>query len=326
MSSADTSDRVNTLLTQVDEAVKNNNLQKASEVLREASHLDAQNARVKQRWTVVQKQSESAGDTLDLLRNYLGSHDEVEGEKALQALKKKQLSTSDAERAVELLLHSTTTTSDLVDTLAGSLLSNNIAARRWVATKLSDNATETFELIFLLGASSFTYLASVPLEDALWTSNDQQVVAQKDFFRLCAAKLIDAGADHLERVVKCIAKFLSVVPTTVSDIVDADVLDAVLASLDIRLLAPLRSQAMLATSKFLEATGQSGEELFSAFIKEKAGKATNDDLIIAFSAAAAMFPVIPAVAGRLFLIDGFVQQLVPNLERNWEDGEKEGGM
>ena len=119
---------------------------------------------------------------------------------------------------------------------------------------------------------------------------------------------------------RCIARLLTAAPDTVSSIVDAEVLDAILSSLDIRLAAPLRAQAMLATSKLLEATKEEGEKQFSQFIMGRASKQTNDDLIIVFSAAAAVFPVIPAVAARLFLTDGLVQQLVPNLERNSEDG------
>ena len=91
-------------------------------------------------------------------------------------------------------------------------------------------------------------------------------------------------------------------------------MDAILSSLDIRIEAPLRSEAMLATSKLLEATKERGEELFSEFIMTKVRKQTNDDLIIAFSAAATAFPVIPVVASKLFLTEGFVQQLVESCQ------------
>ena len=318
MSSTAQSDYLSNLLFQADEAIKKNELQKAADTLREASHLDADNAQVKERMVAVQKLSEG-DNALDLLRSYLASDDISVGEQTLQAFKQKQLSQREAEDALELLLRSSSS-ADLIDTILGILLTRNIPARRLIAARISQNATEVFELLFDKGEQSFTSLASVPLEKSLWAADDVQATAQKDLFRLSVAKLIDAGAEHLERVLKCIARLLSFVPDTVASIVDADVMDAVLSSLDLRLEQPIRSQAMLATSKMLEATRERGEELFSKFITGRAEKQTIDDLIVAFSAAAAVFPIIPAVASKLFLTDGFVQQLVPNLDRNFEEG------
>ena len=318
MSSSGTTDHVAALLAKADEAIKSNELQRAAEALREASHLDSDNAQVKEKWTKLQS-LDGGGDALELLRTYLGSQETDDGEKALQALKSKQLPIADATPATELVLR-INSSPELLDILTGTLLLRNIEARKIVAMRLTENATEIFELLFERGEESFNAMVSIPLENSLWQSNDKQATAQRDTFRLCAATLIEAGADNLERVMRCIARLLSIAPDTVADIIDDEVLDAILSSLDIRLSASLRSQAMLATSKLLEATKQRGEELFSHFITDRAEKQTNDDLIVVFSAAAAVFPVIPAVAARLFLIDGFVQQLVPNLERNSEDG------
>ena len=318
MSSTAQSDHLNVLLSKADEAIKKNELQKAADTLREASHLHAGNAQVKERVTALQKLSEG-DNALDLLRNYLADADAATGEQALQAFKHKQLSQSEAEKAVDLLLQSSTS-AELIDPILGTILTRSTSARKFIAAKLSDNATEIFNLLFEKGEQSFNSLASIPLEKSLWTDDARQTTAQKDLFRLSVAKLIDAGAEHLERVLKCSARLLSFVPDIVAPIVDEDVMDAILSSLDLRLEQPIRSQAMLATSKMLEATKERGEELFSRFITGRAEKQTIDDLIVAFSAAAAVFPVIPAVAARLFLIDGFVQQLVPNLDRNFEEG------
>lgn len=318
MSSDGSSDRIKALLTTADTAIKADELQKAAEALREASHLDADNAEVKERWTALQR-TEEGGDVYGLLQKYLAGHDDEDGKKALQILKSKQLPNKDAIQAIKLLLHATIS-EKILDDLTGALLSRNVETRKLVARRLKDNATEIFELLSERGEESFNAFSTIPLENAVWSSKSDQAIAQKDVFRLCVATLIEAGAEHLERVMRCAARLLSLVPDVVTGIVDADVFDAILSSLDLRLPASLRSQAILATSKLLEATKQQGEELFSGFITQKAEKQTNNDLIIAFSAAAAVFPIIPAVAAKLFLIDGFVQQLVPNLERNWEEG------
>jgi hypothetical protein len=318
MSVDSTSDRVKNLISAADDATKAGALVKAVESLREASHIEPNNAQIRERWAKLQH-AEAGADVPELLRSYLGGQAENCGQEALQALKAKQLPTDVAVEAAELLLN-TAGAQPLLDSLTGTLLYRNLEARKRVATKLSDNATEIFEQLFERGEESLGALAIVPLEDAAWSSKDLQLAAQRDVFRLCVATLIEAGAEHLERVMRCVARLLSVASDTVTDLIDADVFDAILSSLDIRLPAALRSQAVVATSKLLETTKQRGDELFSNFITERAAKQSNNDFIIAFSAAAAVFPIIPAVASRLFLIDGFVQQLVPNLERNWEDG------
>jgi hypothetical protein len=322
MSSTEAKERIASLLAKVDEAVKNDERVKAAEALREASHLEPDNAKVKARWATLQ-QADDGANIIELLRDYLSTGEAKTGEKALDILKSKQLPTKDGVEATDLLLN-VTRNPDILDSLTAALLARNIEARKVVAARFSANATEAFELLFDRGAESFKILATVPLENGLWKSKDSQATAQRDFFRLSIAKLIDAGAEHLERVMQPIARLLSAVPDTIASIIDEDVMDAILSSTDIRLEAPLRSQATLATSKLLEATKDRGEQLFSDFIRSRAAKQTNDDLILAFSAAAAVFPVIPAVASKLFLTDGFVQQLVPNLERNWEDGASGG--
>ena len=322
MSSKETKERIASLLAKVDEAIKNDERVKAAEALREASHLEPDNAEVKARWARLQK-ADDGSNIIELLRDYLSTGEAKTGQTAVNILKSKQLPTNDAVQATDLLL-SVSRPHDLLDSLTATLLLRNVEARRIVAERFNANATEAFDLLFDRGEESFKPLAAITLENGLWKSKDAQATAQRDFFRLSVAKLIAAGAEHLERVMQPIARLLSAVPDNIAGIVDEDVMDAILASTDIRLEAPLRSQAMLATSKLLEATKETGEQLFSDFIMSRASRQTNDDLIMAFSAAAAVFPVIPAVASKLFLTDGFVQQLVPNLERNWEDGASGG--
>ena len=100
----------------------------------------------------------------------------------------------------------------LLDSLTGTLLSRNIEARRLVATRLAENATEVFDFLFGRGEESFRALTALPLESSLWQSKSQQEMAQRDVFRLCVATLIEAGAEHLEMVMRCIARLLAVTP------------------------------------------------------------------------------------------------------------------
>lgn len=316
MSSAELQDRISQLLAQAEESVRNDGLQKASELLKEASHLDPEHEQVKEAWLVLQKREET-GDVLNLISNYLQNGRESDGQKAIQALKQRRVPQAEAEEAIRLLLQPAKQ-ADLLDSLTATLLYVSLDTRKVLAEKLWTPFSELFDRLFERGEESFKALATLVFDEAVWTSKDKQITAQKDLFRLGVAKLMDVGVDHLERPMQLIARQLSIAPDNVKNLVDEDIFDVVLVCLDIRREPSLRRQAMLATSKLLETAKERGESLFGHFITSTVAKQTNDDLIIAFSVAAAVFPMVPAAAAGLFMTDGFVQQLVPNLERNSE--------
>ena len=316
MSSTNVAGRIDQLLTQAREAVKVKNLQKAFDALKEASHLDPENAKVKQAWIALQS-SEQDGRFLDHLRDYMGSRGESDGEQALRTLKQSPVTSSNATQALELLLNVRFENS-VIDSVTGTLLIKNIDARKYLASRFNSEANKLFELFFDRGNESFRAFAALPLEDALWTLKEAQVQAQAGFFQLCVAKLIDVDVRCPGRAMEVMARQLAVSPENVIKIVDDHVFEIILDNLDFRGEASLRSQALLATSKFLEATKEKGDQMLTQIIIGKVRKQTNDDLISAFSAASAVFPVIPAVAAKLFMTDGFIEQLVPNLEKNSE--------
>jgi hypothetical protein len=252
-----------------------------------------------------------------LVHSFLEKGVEDDGQKALLVLKQKRGSPTEAKEATRILLDSVKE-GKLIDELTGTLLYISNEARNVLSARFKEPISELFEHLFDRGEESFKALATLPFDDAVWKSKDDQKAAQRDLFRLGIAKLIDAGIDHLERPMQMIARQLSVAPDNVSNLIDDDVFEVVLMSLDIRLEASLRRQAMLATAKILETLKEKGDSLFGHFLASKVAKQTNDDLIVAFSAASAVFPMVPTVAANLFMTDGFVQQLVPNLERNSE--------
>ncbi|KXT03370.1 hypothetical protein AC578_3988 [Pseudocercospora eumusae] len=316
MSSTPAEARVSELVSKSQQHANAGELQKAFEALKEASHLEPENAQVKDGLLSLQKR-EATGDFLNLLQSYLGSGPESEGQKALQALRQKNLPRDEAEQALSLLLHPSRN-ADLLDSLTGTLIYRSTDAKKVLATKFKNPITTLFDQLYERGPESLKAFAALPFDDSLWSSNDDQARAQRDIFRLCMAELIDVDIDYPERFMQIVARQLAVAPDNVNTLLDADTFEIILNCLDIRARPALRQQAMLATSKALEVTKEKGEKIFGQYLATKVGKQTNDDLIMAFSAAAAIFPMIPAVAAQMFMTDGFVQQLVPNLEKNSE--------
>lgn len=70
---------------------------------------------------------------------------------------------------------------------------------------------------------------------------------------------------------------------------------------------------MLATAKYLEASPSDGQKLLLSFIQSRIARQGKEDLVLAFSAAAAVFPLVPSMASAFFLIEGFLPSLVPLL-------------
>nr|POE71830.1 ring assembly protein 3 [Quercus suber] len=316
MSSESKDHRISTLLDVAQDLEKAGKAQQAANALKEALNLDPRNAEAKARWLALQG-SEASGSITDLMKAFASSTSDVDAQKVKECLQQKQISYEEATEVVNLLEH---VEGDCMrkDELTACLLNQQLEAKRFVVSRLVADATGLFTSLFSRGDDTVRELTSLPLNDSLWTDRQLQVAAQQDMFRLCEATLMDSGVEHPERALRAMAKQLAVAPENVVPLIDADAFEVILTSLDIRLDVAVRSQATLATAKMLEAAKEEGESLFASFVTTRVGRQTNDDLIIAFSAAAAVFPIIPVVAAQLFMTEGFVQQLVPNLEKNSE--------
>lgn len=308
---------VTSLLAQVDVAVNAGELPKAASILREASQLQPDKKEIKDRWLTLQAREASDNGVVEAIKSYIQGRlgEDVKG--VVQALTQKQLNAVDSTEAYNALVAAPAQTK-ASDEVLGTLLGRQVEARRLVATKLSISATEVFDQLCSKGDDTFRAFAGIALDNSLWESKEKQRSAQQDLFRLCIAALIDAGVERPDRLMKAVARQLAVQPNNVADLIDEDVYDIVLSELDIRHDNSLRSQAMVAMTRLLEVSQDDGERLFASFVTTHVSRATNDDLIMAFSAAAAVFPVLPAVASRLFLTEGFLQGLMPHLEKNSE--------
>lgn len=317
--------RVRELLDTADEATKAGENAKAGSILREASQVDPQNEEVKKHWFALAGHEAGGRSPVGVIRAYLKTRDVSDGDKAQHALnRQRQLTATEAVEAYDLLTRSGSENSDdgplpRLDGLTGLLIQRHTLARQLIASRLTSSPTEIFEQLYNIGDESFKAIFPVVLDETLWPSDGKaRVTAQQDIFRLSLATLIEAGIERPERAMRAITNMLAVQPQSVVTLIDQDVVDIVLTGLDLRLPSDLRRQAMLATSRMLEVTGEQGEEFFATCVKARVAKGTNHDLILAFSAASAVFPILPQVAAKLFLTEGFVRELVPNLERNSE--------
>ena len=205
---------------------------------------------------------------------------------------------------------------EIQDGIVAGLLREAPAARFALAKKLHDNTTMiAFGELFKLGDGSSNGMTDVVLDPAAWSTESAREECEKDVFQLYLAKLIQVGDEYNGRAMKGIARLLAADTERLRTFIDDETFDVILCSLDNRNTAQVRSQATLVTAKYLEASGDSGERTLTRFVTSRVTRQRNEDLVLAFSAAAGVFPVAPSPASTLFLTEGFVQGLVPLLKK-----------
>ena len=205
---------------------------------------------------------------------------------------------------------------DIRDGIFAGLLRESTVAKAFLAKTLhecSDNST--FERIYDLGDGAASGIAMVVLDPSAWSSEATREASERDIFQLYLAKLLEVGDDHNGRALRGIARLLAADAEKLHGYIDKDCFDLILCCLDGRNSIEVRSQATLATAKFLEISEDAGRRILVEFVITKIARQYKEDLVVAFSAAAGVFPVAPAMASSLFLTEGFVPALVPLLEQ-----------
>jgi protein unc-45 len=264
-------------------------------------------------------QGQDESPLLVLCRRYALYSDVRAGTEAALYLKSKQerLPRPTALECLKLILDSNyATLSSAQDSIIVELVQQSSDVRQYFASELQISSTEFFDNIYERGDGAANCLRIVVLEASLWRSEYDRLRVEEDLFQLLLAKLMESGHDLDGRALKGITLLLVADPSRLHPFVDTEGFDAILGCLDIRLPNDVRTQATLAGSKYLEVSGDAGREYFTGFVTSRVGKQQNEDLIIAFSAAASLFPIVPSITAPLFLTEGFLQTVIPLLDRN----------
>ncbi|KAL2829926.1 myosin-binding striated muscle assembly central-domain-containing protein [Aspergillus cavernicola] len=287
--------------------------------LREALTLAPNNAAVKDALVKIQQDEGNGHHLIDLCRRYTTQKDEKAGKDAARYLQTDGLVPPEGvalECAKLLLSHQASSLSSLQDDIISGLVRQNASVRQFFSSQLQVSVTTFFDEIYSRGDGAAVCLDTVVLDPSVWPSEDDRLHCERELFQLFIAKLMESGHDLDGRSLKGIARLLAVDAAKLRDLVDDESLDVIVTSLDHRLPLEWRSQATLATVKYLEVSKEVGEKQLSGLISAKLSKSRIDDFIVAFSATAAVFPVAPEVAAGLFLSDTFMASLKPLTARD----------
>ncbi|SLM36466.1 UNC-45/Ring assembly protein 3 [Lasallia pustulata] len=288
-----------------------------SRALRQAVSLAPENPQVEAAFHRIQA-DDAIHPLLKYCEKYNQDGNEKSGREILQFVERSnaQLPLDVLDRCMDLVVGKHNIHGDrLQDSILTGLLQQSPAAKRFIARRLQQSVTVIFNTIYTIGDRSASCLAAVTLDPAAWSTESSREVCQRDVFQLFIAKLMESGHDHDGRALKGISRLLAANAEKLQGLVDQEGFEALLVSLDNRLPTEVQGQAILATAKYLEVSGEKGQNGLSAFITTRLKRHSSEDLILAFSAAAAVFPIVPSAASALFLTEGFLQSLVPMLEK-----------
>ena len=291
--------------------------QEGSRALREAFSLDPHNKDVADALATIQR-DESLQPLLKLCRKFVAENDVSSGEEAIWYLNSghaSDVSSDIAAECVQSAIDATKIDEHLRDNLVSSLLQNCLGARVYLAKKLKESISVTFEQTFAIGDGAANGITAVSLDAAAWPKESERVDFERDVFLLFLAKLLESGDDFDGRAMKGISRHLAADANRLHVHVDEESFDAILCCLDYRLSREIRSSATISTAKYLEASKEVGEEYLRSFIQTRASKHSTEDLVKAFSTAAAVFPIVTPVVAPLFLKEGFLPSLVPMLDK-----------
>ena len=261
---------------------------------------------------------------LALCRRYALYHDPKAGDEAAEYLKGAgaQVSGPAAVECLKLVLETPhSALSPAQDTIITQLVRQNWNVREHFASELLSSTTEFFDNIYDRGDETANCLRTIVLDPNLWPSEETRLQVEDDLFQLLLAKLMESGHDLDGRALRGIALLLMADVNRLSAFIDQQGFDAILSSLDIRLPADVRGQATIVVSKYLELSEEDGRKYLGEFVTTRVAKQKAEAMVVAFSAAAAIFPVATAVTAPLFLTEGFLQSLIPLLDRKLKNAE-----
>lgn len=254
----------------------------------------------------------------NLCCKFVLEEDQDAGKEALQYLARSaEVPTDVAKECMGLLIKPQhAKLQEIQDGLLAGLLRESTAAKAFLAKRLQEcDNNAAFEEIYGIGDGAAAGIAAVVLDPSVWSTEAARAAYEGSIFQLYLAKLLEVGDDHSGRALKGIARLLAANAEELHQYVDKECVDLILCCLDYRNPIEVRSQATLAIAKYLEVSGDVGQRLLVQYVATKLARQHNEDLVLAFSAAAGVFPVAPSIASTLFLTQGFVPSLVPMLEK-----------
>ncbi|KAI5286322.1 hypothetical protein KEM52_002045 [Ascosphaera acerosa] len=197
--------------------------------------------------------------------------------------------------------------------------------RHRLVAAMQAGLTQLFDALYAAAPADdgVALLAPCVLDDALWAPPHASPAAQQhcesELFLLLVAKLLESGYDDPDDharggfAIGALARLMAARADRLAPRLDAEGVDAVVAGLDVRLAPTTRAQATLVLAQYLAVMGGSnttgnasggGQAVLARCIAARAERGrhgADGETIVACSALAALYPLVPGVCTPIFL-------------------------
>ncbi|KAI9844988.1 MAG: hypothetical protein M1837_005132 [Sclerophora amabilis] len=317
MDSGEAETRAEALALRAIELLSSGNSQEAFRAIREAALIAPEHPQVKDAFAKLRRE-EDTNPVLRSCRDFVIQGDEHVAREGLQYLRQAdaQIPYDVGHECAKLLIEDYRLRTPLPDELLALLIQQSLGCQSYLMTRLEEATNnELFEYFWEIGDRTVFALLSISLNRSIWKLEKTRERCEQDIFVLLIAKLMEVEEDHKARALKGLLRLLEADAERLAELVDEDSFHTILAMLDTRSMTEVRNYATMTTAKFIEIQQEIGQTWLTNFITARIAAGTNEDLILAFSTASAVFPILPSVAAALFLTEGFVEALVPLLQK-----------
>lgn len=293
---------------------------RALELARQALALNPESSQAKELLTAISAgNSSTSADLVSFVARYVDSQQASDAKNAITHIKRlSKIDDEQARQCIDKLLRrdSSRVSTALDDDLTAILFDQSVAAQNSIFERFDKQPTETFRTCWHKGAKTYTRLIASIVENVPSRPEHVRCKAIAGAFQLALAHVIDAGEDHVDRALDTVSRLLGNHSDCCTGLLDYDVFEILLPRLDIRESATIRTQATFAIITLLKISTEAGSKHVQAFLIDRVNKERQEDLIVAFSTAAAVFPISPATISEMLLVQDFIPSLMPSLRRN----------
>lgn len=313
--------RIAELVKRAQHARRRDSNQEAADAVREALSIDPDNEDARKLFEGLSLTGGKATDVLRLCRDYYEGITSDDGFRS--AIEGAAIDIEGTRETFEFVFdHKGDRSGRIVERLL-----SKPNGRRTIIPMLLDEPTTTFRALWDLGEASVTSLVmKVLLQPAAWNKEGDRRKAERDITILLLAKLLEAGQETPELAMLAIARLLAVDVQVLQEVFDPEAYAILFGTLDQTHPLPVRSQATVALAKLHESSPERWETELFAFVESQAQTQKTENLIVACSAVSTLFAVAPPVCAKMFLREGFVQQLMHLVENTNSSKFKEAAL
>ena len=281
----------------------------AVRALREALALAPKNPTVLAAFAFLQNDA-SIPVTSKVVHRFAKDGDEVAGKEALKILRdpNASLQTSTGVEIVELLFAAKDTKPrELRSQIVAEVLRVSRGSREHLANRLAEDTPGTLLAVEELGEEAVDGLVGVLIDAMSWTKATANAKCLRECFKILLGELSTGSPAGLGKpcIARSVARLLTAKSDDLHSFLNQAGLEQLLVLTDISLPMDLRSHATLAVAKFVETSEELALSMIGKFVASRLSADGDEDLRLIFSMAAAIFPLVPQVAGQLFLAGGF---------------------